>query len=61
MRMQCLCSLQPYSKKQLRAQDFMKFPWESEEQKASFAEAGKMVRAVRKSWSGTGRLRKRQG
>lgn len=35
MRMQCLCSLQPYSKKQLRAQDFMKFPWESEEQKAT--------------------------
>lgn len=35
MRMQCLCSLQPYSKKQLRAQDFMKFTWESEEQKAT--------------------------
>lgn len=35
MRMQCLCSLQPYSKKQLRVQDFMNFPWESEEQNAT--------------------------
>ena len=28
MMMQCLCSLQPYSKKRLEAQDIMKFPWE---------------------------------
>lgn len=28
MRMQCLCSLQPYSKKTLTAQDIMRFPWE---------------------------------
>lgn len=33
MRMQCLCSLQPYSQKTLRAQDLMRFPWE--EQKKS--------------------------
>lgn len=30
MRMQCLCSLQPYSKDRLRAQDIMRFPWEEE-------------------------------
>ena len=30
MRMQCLCSLQPYSKDRLRAQDIMQFPWEQE-------------------------------
>lgn len=29
-RMQCLCALQPYSKKTLRAQDVMQFPWEKE-------------------------------
>lgn len=28
MRMQCLCSLQPYSKTKLRASDLMEFPWE---------------------------------
>lgn len=28
MRMQCLCSLQPYSSKKLRAEDLMRFPWE---------------------------------
>lgn len=27
-RMQCLCMLQPYSKKQLRAQDVMQLPWD---------------------------------
>ena len=30
MRMQCLCSLQPYAKKRLEAQDIMKFPWEED-------------------------------
>lgn len=30
MRMQCLCSLQPYSKKRLGVWDLMKFPWEEE-------------------------------
>ncbi len=33
-RMQCLCSLQPYSKKQLKAQDVMQFPWDGGESEA---------------------------
>lgn len=28
VRMSCLCTLQPYSKKKLRAVDIMEFPWE---------------------------------
>ena len=28
MRMECLCSLQPHSKKKLEARDVMTFPWE---------------------------------
>lgn len=39
MRMQCLCSLQPYSKDKLRAEDIMRFPWESEERKAKGEES----------------------
>ena len=31
VRTQCLCSLQPYSKRKLKAQDVMLFPWEEEE------------------------------
>ena len=31
LRMSCLCMLQPYSKKRLRAEDVMRFPWESGE------------------------------
>lgn len=30
MRIQCVCSLQPYSKKRLTARDVMQFPWEEE-------------------------------
>lgn len=30
VRMQCLCSLQPYSPKHLQAADIMQFPWEKE-------------------------------
>jgi hypothetical protein len=30
MRMECLCSLQPHSKKKLAARDLMTFPWEKE-------------------------------
>lgn len=35
MRMQCLCSLQPYSRSKLTPRDIMRFPWEakSEEQR----------------------------
>lgn len=29
--MQCLCTLQPYSKKTLDASDIMSFPWETEQ------------------------------
>lgn len=28
IRMQCLCSMQPYSKSKLTPQDIMRFPWE---------------------------------
>lgn len=28
-RMQCLCMLQPYSKKRLRVQDVMQLPWDA--------------------------------
>ena len=30
MRLQCLCSLQPYSKDRLSPRDIMRFPWEEE-------------------------------
>lgn len=40
MRMQCLCSLQPYSKDKLKPQDVMQFPWEKEELGAD-AQAGR--------------------
>ncbi len=30
VRMQCLCTLQPYSKKTLEASDIMLFPWEED-------------------------------
>ena len=30
MRMQCLCTLQPYSQKQLVATDVMRFPWDDD-------------------------------
>lgn len=31
MRMECLCSLQPYSKKRLSVGDVMRFPWDDGE------------------------------
>lgn len=31
VRMSCLCALQPYSKKKLKASDIMEFPWEKKE------------------------------
>lgn len=31
LRMQCLCTLQPYSKKTFEASDIMSFPWEKEQ------------------------------
>lgn len=35
MRMQCLCTLQPWSKERLSARDIMKFPWDDTKEKAS--------------------------
>lgn len=40
MRMQCLCSLQPYSKNTLKPGDVMRFPWE-EEKPADAAQTGR--------------------
>ena len=34
VRMSCLCTLQPYSKKKLQASDIMEFPWEKQKTKA---------------------------
>lgn len=31
MRMECLCMLQPHSKKRLEASDIMLFPWEKDQ------------------------------
>lgn len=31
--MQCLCTLQPYSKKTLEAKDIMSFPWDEGNEK----------------------------
>lgn len=39
-RMLCLCTLQPYSKKQLRASDIMQFPWDEAEARASSSRSG---------------------
>lgn len=33
VRMSCLCSIQPYSKKRLGVTDVMEFPWEKEEKR----------------------------
>ena len=30
-RMQCLCMLQPYSRRRMEPRDVMRFPWDSEE------------------------------
>lgn len=30
-RMQCLCMIQPHSRKRLSARDVMRFPWDAEE------------------------------
>lgn len=35
VRTQCLCSLQPYSKRKLKPSDIMTFPWEDERMEAS--------------------------
>ena len=49
IRMVCLCSLQPHSKKQLHARDVMEFPWEKEESgKMSAAEIAERFEAAKK-------------
>lgn len=35
LRMQCLCTLQPWSKERLEARDIMEFPWDDTKEKAS--------------------------
>ena len=45
IRMVCLCSLQPHSKKQLHARDVMEFPWEKEESGKMKAKKPKMSAA----------------
>lgn len=35
IRMLCLCTLQPYSQKQLKATDVMRFPWDDEDKEPS--------------------------
>lgn len=35
VRMQCLCTLQPWSKERLAARDIMEFPWDDTKEKAS--------------------------
>lgn len=39
-RMQCLCALQPYSKRTLRAQDVMRFPWDGESEEGRVKSSG---------------------
>ena len=34
VRMQCLCTLQPWSKKRLEARDIMEFPWDNVKDKS---------------------------
>ncbi len=38
VRMMCLCMLQPYSKKPLKASDVMVFPWDTEVEKPGSCE-----------------------
>lgn len=52
MRMECLCTLQPYSKKNLEAKDIMSFPWDKDsEKKKEKAEISKeeMMRRYREA------------
>lgn len=42
IRMECLCMLQPHSKKKLHARDVMEFPWEKEERGKRRDERGEM-------------------
>lgn len=36
VRLGCICSLQPHSKKKISADDIAKFPWEKEKEKITF-------------------------
>ena len=36
IRLGCVCSLQPHSKKKLNCNDIVKFPWEKEKEKVVF-------------------------
>ncbi len=39
-RMMCLCMLQPYSKRRLKARDILQFPWDDEGEKLSSSRSG---------------------
>ncbi len=43
-RMQCLCMLQPYSKKKLQARDVMQFPWEVKSEEGRVKNGGGRVK-----------------
>ena len=58
-RMECLCSLQPYSKKRLAAEDIMRFAWDDAEDGREDEEK-KSLRTL-KSWRDTGVRRLRGG
>lgn len=38
--MQCLCTLQPWSKNSLEARDIMEFPWDEKQGKPTDSHAG---------------------
>lgn len=40
LRMQCLCTLQPWSKNSLEARDIMEFPWDEKQGKPTDSHAG---------------------
>lgn len=50
LRMQCLCTLQPYSKKTLEAKDIMSFPWdEGNEKKEDAISKEELMRRYREA------------
>lgn len=56
MRMECLCTLQPWSKKRLSARDIMEFPWEEKKISHKDAKMGKeeVMRRYRKAKAAAG-------
>lgn len=54
VRMQCLCTLQPWSKDRLEARDIMEFPWDErkEEERAAVSddEIRQRYKAAKERW-----------